>query len=347
LSDYEVIKNPDNDLWSSFLSNFTEGNFRHSYECGEIDKKTFSSLKVVRLAIVKKREFNEYLGIIQGEYSSYFGFGMTLIVMMGPLVNGKKDNSLTLFKHLIRELENYCRENKVIRIQIRVPVNWDMDKVMDDLEYTEVTNLSNYVVDFRNGIDYLWNNISHNKRRNIRKAIKEEVEIYESHDFEDLKKFYSMLEAARDRGGFSIYPYCWYDACWELYPEELSRVFLARWRDEIVSGVFTVIHGNTIYGIGAGSYKEGWKVRSNDIMHWKVMEWASEKGYTKYHLGLIPEPLPIKGSNTWGIWRWKREWKGNLEKMHVYEKVVLPRYKFISGIKELVQSGYNHLRQFI
>ena len=57
MSDYEVIKNPDNDLWSSFLSNFTEGNFRHSYECGEIDKKTFSSLKVVRLAIVKKREF--------------------------------------------------------------------------------------------------------------------------------------------------------------------------------------------------------------------------------------------------------------------------------------------------
>ncbi|MHA1267715.1 MAG: lipid II:glycine glycyltransferase FemX [Candidatus Helarchaeota archaeon] len=347
MSDYQIIEDPKIELWNSFLCEFPDGNFRQSFEYGEISKKAFSSLRVVRLAIVDEGGSDEYTGIIQGEYSSHFGFGMTLGAMMGPLVDRKRVNTQQLVENLLKELEDYGRKNRVICIRIWVPENWGMGKLLDILGYTEVGKFNGYIVDFGNGIEDLWKNIDHNKRRNIKKAMKEKVEVYQSHDYEDLKTFYSMLEAARERGGFSTYPLSWYSACWEIYPRELSRVFLACWRDKVVSGVFTIIHGNTVYSMGAGSFKEGWEARPNDILHWKVMEWACENGYNKYHMGLVSEPPPVEGSNEWGVWRWKREWRGNLEKIRVYEKVLLPRYKLILKAKELAESGYNRLRRLI
>jgi len=347
MSDYQIIENPTIESWNSFLREFPDRSFEQCYEHGEIAKKAFPSARVFRLAIANKGGSKEYAGIIQGTYSSHFGFGMTLEAMSGPLVNRKRVNTFQLVENLLKELENYGRKNRIIRIQIWVPENWEMDKLFDILGYTEVDKYNSYIINFENGIDDLWNNIAHNKRRNIKKAMKEEVEILQSHDYEDLKTFYSMLEAAMKRGSFSTYPWSWYDACIEIYPKELSRVFFARWRDKVVSGVFTVIHGNTVYTKGAGSFKEGWEARPNDMLHWKAMEWACENGYTKYHMGLVSEPPPVEGSNDWGIWRWKREWRGNLGKIRVYEKVLLPRYKHVLKAKELAKSGYNSLRRLI
>jgi len=345
MSGYQIIEDPKIEIWNSFLREFPDENFDQCFEFGDISKKAFSKTRVVRLAIAREGESNKYVGIIQGNYSRYFGFGMNLEVMRGPLVNSKRANTMQFVEYLIKELEEYCKKKRIIRIRIWMPENWGMDKVLNTLSYTEVGKYNSYIINFGNGLEDLWKNIDHNKRRNIKKAMKEEVEIYQSHDYEDLKKFYAMLEAAQTRGGFSGYPLSWFKACWDIYPRELSRVFLARWRDKVVSGVFTIIHGDTIYGKGAGSFEEGWKARPNDIMHWKVMEWACENGYKKYHLGLVSEPPSIEGSASWGIWRWKREWRGNLEKIRVYERVLLPKCKFILKGKELVEIFFKYLRR--
>ena len=106
-----------------------------------------------------------------------------------------------------------------------------------------------------------------------------------------------------------------------------------------------MVHGRTVYALAAGSFREGWKVKPNDIMHYKVMEWASQNGYSKYHMGLVSEPPPTEGSSVWGIWRWKREWKGNLERIQIFDKLFLPRYIFILKTKKLIKRGYTSLRR--
>jgi len=344
MNDYQLVEDPTIELWNSFLDEFSEGNFEQSIEYGEIWKRTFSRSRVFRLALADGRDDKKYLGVMQGTYWSYFGFGMGARVR-GPLVIGEKEDDTHFFECLLQEMEDYGRKNRIVSIEVWVPENKGMDKVLDFLGYTDVRNFNSYVIRLENGFDDLWKNIAHNKRRNIRKAMKEKVDIYQSQEYEDLKTFYSMLEAAKERSEFSALPFSWYNACWDIYPHELSRMFLARWRDKVVSGVFTIAHGDTIYSMGAGSYIEGWKARPNDIMHWKVMEWACENGYKKYDMGLVSEPPPNEGSRDWGIWRWKREWRGSLEKIGVYEKVLLPRYKYILKIKDMAKSGYNNLRR--
>ena len=60
------------------------------------------------------------------------------------------------------------------------------------------------------------------------------------------------------------------------------------------------------------------------------MEWACKNGLSYYHMGYVSEPPPTEGSDGWGLWRWKREWNGVLEKVFVYHKVLMPRFrKFI------------------
>jgi lipid II:glycine glycyltransferase (peptidoglycan interpeptide bridge formation enzyme) len=96
------------------------------------------------------------------------------------------------------------------------------------------------------------------------------------------------------------------------------------------------MHSKTVYALAAGSFREGWKVRPNDIMHWKVMEWAYQNGYSKYHMGFVSEPLPTEGTNSWGIWRWKREWGGDLKRLQIFQKFFMPKYKFVLKVKGFV-----------
>jgi lipid II:glycine glycyltransferase (peptidoglycan interpeptide bridge formation enzyme) len=121
-------------------------------------------------------------------------------------------------------------------------------------------------------------------------------------------------------------------------------VFLAHWKGKSVSGVFVVIDGKTVYALGAGSFATGWEARPNDLLHWKVMEWACENGYLKYNMGGVDEPPPTEGSSKWGIWRWKREWKGNLERIETFDKIILPQYKPMLQARNLVYRGIRRLK---
>jgi len=337
---YSVVENPSVQLWNSFVETFPEGNFDQCFEYGEITKLAFQRSRVIKLAVTHK---GTPLGIVQGNYSSHFGFGMTLRVMRGPLVRIENEEAPQLVENLFNALEDYAKRNRIIKAQVLVPVTWQLQEVFNALGYAVVGQTNEYVVSLEKGVDELWKSISHNKRRNIKKATSKGVEVVQSHKHEDLLTFYSMLKAAKERGGFSSYPLSWFEAVWKVYKPELWNVFLARWKGKDVSGVFTVVHGKTVYALAAGSYSEGWEVRPNDKMHWQIMEWASQKGYTRYYMGLVTEPPPAQGSNRWGIWRWKREWNGSLKRIRRFEKLFFPEYKFILKAKETVERAYTRI----
>ena len=343
LSEYSIVENPSEKLWNSFLNMFPEGNFEQCYEYGEIAKMAFPKTVPVRLAIARG---GELAGIVQGNYSRYFGFGMELEVMRGPVIAERNEAGLQLAENLLEALEDYGKKNRVIHARIVVPETWGLEGVFHKLGYVLEGKLNEYAVNLEGGVEKVWRSIDHNKRRNVKRALNEGVEVIRSHDHDDLVAFYSMLKAAQDRAGFSSYPLSWFEAVWDKYkPEELSNVFLARWNGKSVSGVFTVVHEKTVFALAAGSLSEGWKVRPNDIMHWKAMEWASQNGYSKYHMGLVSEPPPVEGSPAWGIWRWKREWRGKLGSFQIFRKTFLPRYQLVSRAKRIAERGYTFFKK--
>jgi lipid II:glycine glycyltransferase (peptidoglycan interpeptide bridge formation enzyme) len=337
VSGYAVVENPSAELWNSFLKMSPEGNLGQCFEMGEIAKVAYPRTKVVRLCITYN---GEPIGIVQGTYSSYFGFGMTLKVIRGPIINAKTKENLQLVGNLLKELENYSKRKRIIRAQILVPNSWQLQEVFHKMGYAALKIENEYVVNLGEGAQKLWKSIDHNKRRNIKKAMNEGVEIAQSHTYEDLRTFISMYEATAKRRSFLMYPPSWFEAMWKAFKPELSKVFLAYWKGKSVSGVYIVIHGKIVYALSAGSRTEGWEVRPNDILHWKAMEWACQNGYSKYDMGTVSEPPPTEESSDWGLWRWKREWKGNLERIQTFDKILLPKYKLILQAKQLAEHWF-------
>ncbi len=342
MSGYAVVENPSAELWNSFLKISPEGNLGQCFEFAEIARMAYPRTKVVRLCTTHN---GKPIGIVQGTYSSYFGFGMTLSVIRGPIVEPQSEEKSRLVGTLLKELEDYGKRKRIIHVQILVPDSWQLQEVFHKMGYASVARINEYVVNLEEGVQKLWKSIDHNKRRNIKKAEKEGVEIVQSNCHDDLEDFISMHKAAVKRGGFSTYPRSWFEVVWKTYNPELSKLFLAYWKGKSVSGVHIVIQGKTVYALSAGSLTEGWEVRPNDIMHWKVMEWACQNGYSKYDMGHVSEPPPTEESSAWGIWRWKREWKGSLERMQTFDKLFLPRYKLILQTKKLVERGYEGIRR--
>jgi len=311
-----------------------------SINYGHVVKATYPSNKLIRFLV----KYNGIItGIIQGSYSKYFGFGMCLDVRNGPIIIDE-DNKDIILNDILTYLDDYCNKKKIIEVQIRWPEIWGNSRQFYGLSYKNTGRTNEYYVKLFNEPDNLWKKIDRNKRKNIRKAIREKLTVIEAHDSKNLKIFYDMLRASVKRHDFFIDPLSWYETIWDYFePGKYSRIFFTKWDDRLVSGVFTINFGRTIYALVAGSFSEAWKVRPNDLLHWKVMEWGCERDYARYYMGLVDDPVPNRNSNSWGIWRWKKEWNGELRKIILYNKVILPKYNFIVNLKRVGEKLYKKI----
>ncbi len=339
---YSLTEQPSAELWGSLLkTNYPLGNFLQSFEYGEMVKTAYPRARVVRLVINYDQE---PIAFAQGTYNVYYGFGTTLTVTWGPIVSLKISDNLHPVENLVSAFEIYCKKHRVIEASFSVFASSNFQEIFRSMNYNPKWKENEYVVNLEGGAEQLFKNIHHNKRRNIKQALEKGVEVTRSHSDEDLRTFYSLLDVTVKREGFTPYPRGLFEAIWNDYDPELSSVFLAKLNGKSISGVFVVVHGKTAYALNAGSLVEGREVRPNDIMHWKAMEWACERGYLRYNLGGVSEPPPTEGSSKWGIWRWKKEWKGNLERIDIISKIVLPQYEPVLHSRDFVQKAIQRFK---
>jgi len=318
---FTIAENPSRELWDSVLERVNEGNLEQTYEYGEAMKTAYPRIKVLRfLAMDGKNP----IGVLQGFYRKKFGFGRLVTARDAPLTIMKGDERVSAVTSLLVALEKYAREHRVIEAQVYWPERWGMQEVLQDLRYRCVRRFNVFTVSLKRSVDDLWDNIGSNKRKNIRKATKSGVQVKEAKGHEDFLYFYKMLETTGRRAGFNPPTFSELDAIWEAYvPRGLGRIFFAEFKGENIAGVFTVTHGDTVYAKAAASLESAWSVRPNDLLHWEAMKWACEQEFSNYHMGVVPEPIPECGSPQWGVWRWKREWNGRLQKLLVYDRVFL------------------------
>jgi len=321
-----IVDNPSKRDWAQFLDKIDVGNLQQSFEYGEVVKLINPHTKVIRLLALNDN--NAPVGLVQARYNSKFGFGDRLevggVYGYGPVVDNIEAKQKVL-SELVTSLEKFAKKEKICESFI---FTLERVNVLETLDYVFERSFNVYKVSLDGDVEDLWKRIAHNKRRNIKKAQKHGVEVICSQSHDDLASFYKMHVISGKRAGFIPQPFTYFDSFLKVFRAlGKAKVFLALFDGKPVAGVFVVIHGNTAYALGAGSYEEGWHVRSNDILHWKAMEWACNEGLSYYHMGFVSDPPPIEGSPGWGLWRWKREWKGLLEKVFVYHKVFMPKFK--------------------
>jgi lipid II:glycine glycyltransferase (peptidoglycan interpeptide bridge formation enzyme) len=342
MSECKVVDDSPQCEWESFLEKFVCGNLQQSFDYGEVMKAYNPRTRVVRLLALD----GDYpVGLVQGRFNKKFGFGDRLevggVYGNGLLVVDKDDERV--LRELIADLEERAIKNRVSEALI---YRIGEDHVLESLGYTLIQVFNVYKVALQKSAEELWSNIAYNKRKNIKKAQRQGVEVVEVTSYDGLVSFYDMLSISGKRADFIPHPFSYFYSYLKIFgANDNARVFLAVFDGQYVAGVFVVIHGDTAYALGAGSREDAWSVRPNDMLHWKAMEWACSKGLSHYHMGFVNEPPPTKDSPEWGLWRWKREWNGQLEKMFLYNKVYRPRFKKL--VLAPYEKIYNIMRKVV
>jgi len=147
----------------------------------------------------------------------------------------------------------------------------------------------NVMLDLTMGPDKLFKQFAHERRKNIRNAIKHGVNVSLATTAEEVKEAYGVY-------------YQWYHANTrkEIESEEISasafermyrltgnrRLFVARHSGKIIACTsFRFAPGGLIEASENFSLTEFFHLRPNDLLYWRAIEWACKEGLPRHSLG--------------------------------------------------------------
>jgi GNAT acetyltransferase-like protein len=191
----------------------------------------------------------------------------------------------------------------------------------------------NVVLDLTQGPEALFRQAHENRRRNIRHAIRQGVEIFQASTEEDFSAYYEVYRRWRDTARKKIEGQEIPSAVLaEAYRLRGNRtLFLARHSGKIIAGT-TVRHapGGLLEYAGNSSMDENIDLRPNDLLMWKTIEWGCSQGFRRYSLGGAHAFLRKSGGTILPIYR------------HRLDRTWLRRHDLLEAMAE---TGRTNLRR--
>ncbi len=145
----------------------------------------------------------------------------------------------------------------------------------------------NVVLDLRMGADALFKQFHENRKRNVRVAQKNGIEVSEATTPEDLTAYWSVYSAWRRTERKKIM----HDQSFEAAEKRQSmrqnhRRFLARYKGEVVAATGLRFYpGGLVEYANNCSLDQFMHLRPNDLLVWKTIQWACEQKFTTYSMG--------------------------------------------------------------
>jgi hypothetical protein len=140
------------------------------------------------------------------------------------------------------------------------------------------------VLDLSLGPDALFRKFSANRRTNIKKAINAGVTVDIAGSRADIAAFYEIYCGWSMRKGLLIRP-------WEEIDKAVSltanrRLLLARHHGKILAGLIIRFAPSGVMEYAANSsLQESLRLRPNDLLHWRAIQWGCAQGLRSYSLG--------------------------------------------------------------
>jgi hypothetical protein len=175
----------------------------------------------------------------------------------------------------------------------------------------------------------LWSRLHRDKRSKIRKAIKNNVVVVEA-DASSLEIYLKLVTYTLGGAGIRLLPKSFYWAVLEqLVPQNLAKLFLAKYNGESVSGTIILYFKDTAYGWDIGWNREFSHVAPNDLLVWEAARRARQEGYKYFDL------LRIETDRLPGIAQWKKTFGGEILNCYSLRKT-MPGFYIWQGIRTLL-----------
>jgi hypothetical protein len=174
------------------------------------------------------------------------------------------------------------------------------------------------VLDLSQGPEELFRQFSPSRRRNIRRAERKNVEVFQASSSEDFAAFYAVYRSWRRTERKTIegteLPFETLENACQLV--ENRRLFLARFSGRIIAGSTVRFYPKGLLECSANASLDGCQeVFPNDLLLWRTIEWGCREGFRECSLGGTQPFLARSGGEVKPIYRFRadRTW------MHRYD----------------------------
>lgn len=259
---------------------------------------------VMKRDIAKDEKFKGK--IEEGQYFDFatpYGYG-------GWIVEGENT------EELFRTYENWIEKNGIISEFVRfhpIVKNHDASRL-----FYEVIQLGEVVHMDLSSPDDIWNNIISKNRNMIRKAIKNDVKVYNGRFPEIYEKFRTIYNATMDKDDAEEYYYFkpdFYKSVLEDLPQNAQLFWAEKDGQVIAASIMIGANGYLNYHL-SGSLREFSSLAPSNLILYTAALWGCANGYTTFYLG------GGVGSGEDSLFKFKRAfYKGELNHFYIGKKI--------------------------
>lgn len=288
--------------------------------------------------VVMKRDIakNEnFVGKLQRDFyfdfSTPYGYGGWLIE--------KKDNDIIETdetERLFNEYRKWIKENGIVSEFVRFhPLNKNHDICKEFYEIVPLGEVVHMDITCRKGI---WENIISKNKNMIRKAIKNDVKIYNGRFPEIYKMFKAIYDETMDKDNADKYYYFneeFYGSLLEDLPRN-AQVFWAEKNGVAISAcIMLMANGYMNYHL-SGSLKEFIMNAPNNLLLYEAALWGNANGYRTLFLG------GGVGSGNDNLFKFKRSFnKGGINRFYIGKRIYdQQKYSELVTLSGILESNF-------
>jgi hypothetical protein len=194
------------------------------------------------------------------------------------------------------------------------------------------------MLDLTKGPDELFKEFSGTRRTDIRNAIKRGMEVVIASTREEFRAYYEIYSDWCARKKIEPYAFAVMEEALRL---QNRRLFLVRYEGKtIAASIIRLYPGAMIEYAANNSLVEYLKLRPNDLLQWRIIEWACGEGYKRYSLGGAHLFLRRMGGSMVPVYRYRfdRTWLRRYELKEVLEGSARNMFHTLpTGLKTLIR----------
>ena len=223
-------------------------------------------------SFIGKIEENKFFDI-----ATPYGYG-------GPIFEG--ENIENLINSYTQVFNEYCKKSNIISEFIRF--NPMIENEKNKLNGYEIINIRETVyMDLSKGEEYIWSDLIGKKRTNIRKALKNNIEIKYGNNKDYINDFVQLYKRTMEKDNAVEY-YYFSD---EFFYETLENlkdnllIFVAEFEEKIIAATMILYNDKFVHYHLSGSDENFSRLSANNLMLYEVAKWGVENEKKLFHLG--------------------------------------------------------------
>ena len=290
----ELLKKGTSDNWNSYVKSHRDGSPFHLTHWRDSISKAFGHSSYYWIASEK----GKIRGILPLTHVRSLLFGNVLASPGFGAYGGPLADTDTISKTLLSRAREQAEQVKADYVILKWKNDPGNTLPSDPLYVTFVKELSR---DHEENMKA----IPRKQRAMVRKGIKSELKSFIGDEY--LDQFYDVFAINVHRLGTPVYSKKWFSCLLESFGDNAEIMVIAH-QGKIVSGVFSIYYGDTIYPYYAASLVEYRKYAPNDFQYWELMKRAVDKGYRYFDYGRSK-----KGT---GQYNFKKHWGFTPQQLH-------------------------------